>query len=86
MVESAKLHPAMRDPATCLIFNPDDFKQIQQLIHEDAFGHNHGITPLAKLGEKLVVWKIPADMNGLKGYTPVASPNDVGDYPMEDDE
>ena len=81
-----KLHPNQVQACTCLVFNPNDFLAIQSFIHKGAFGSDYGVTEFPKLGERIVVWKIPKDLHGLTGYIPIPEPNDVGTYPLDDDD
>jgi hypothetical protein len=75
--------------AACLIMHPDDFQAIEESIHEGAFGVDYEEV-IFDLGsgraEKWVVlWKLAADLNSIKGYGVIPVPQDVGTYGMMDD-
>lgn len=86
--ENAALVPEMRRAATALLFDEEDFSDVKNAIHGGAFGRDyapHVIHDAPLQGKWVVVWKLPADLNGIDGYRPIATANNVGTYPMNDD-
>lgn len=72
----------MEKPGACLIMEQDDFTLIRKTIHHGAFGGDFQILP----GDKVLVWKIPADLRQIEGWASnEMTKNDVGTYPLIND-
>lgn len=65
----------------CLMMNKNDFNNIEEVIHSGAFGGCHKEFD----GERMLVWKIPADLLAISGYEASSNPVPVGDYQLFDD-
>ena len=70
--------------AACLIIHPDDFKAIEGSVHAGAFGSDYEKVQLdigsGKSETWIVLWKLAADLNGIRGYHVVPVPQDVGSF------